>query len=1756
MRQNSYTATDVFDGMKERLHQFIEAQYHIFDESLIKERRALLEKEGVTFQPPFLEATPVYETGMPYNELKISDKAKELLELAGSKTSTGIPPRPYFHQIKALEAFLEDRKDIVVATGTGSGKTESFLMPILSTLAEECGKESWCQNGIRALLLYPMNALVNDQMVRLRKLFGNKKIAKSLKGKRDSFPTFGMYTSRTPLPGEQDSRQEKRIKDSIENAWLKLKEEDFDRLQSEFMIPAKDNLQEFIDSGLLTNPEDRELYTRLEMRQKCPDILVTNYSMLEYMLLRPIEAPIFEQTAKWLASDASNKIIIVLDEAHMYKGAAGAEIAFLLRRLLSRLKIDRSRARFILTSASLKKETVDDFAAGLCNGAGEGGRFAVIEGKQIIRGESFGAKQTPATREQFQALLDFNVENFQANNDCKAEEFHDLMKKIGSKSDRSLNLPVEIYSWLDSFGPASLVSNIVTKQTVSTKEVAEAVFKDIDTVLEEKLHALDSLLALMAYARDDTGKTFTSIRAHFFFKGLSGLYACINPHCSAADQTIEKRILGKIYDAPRVACDCGARVYELATHRTCGTAFIKGYTVADSVNKENPLLQQPSSNLFSDSFSGRRNSRTIETFLLVEPDRAGQSTELTYSWINNFSGRFAITEPPADRKDEYLRVCRPEGLIKTKKTKNIQYDGFENCPVCRKRIGFSGKLASLETKGDRPFAHLVQTQVKLQPPTQKETPENPNMGRKSLLFSDSRQRAAQLAKAIPEELEKDIFRQLILKAAKKVENSQKFSKLDKLFFPFVEVCSDMNLIPFEGESRDFFGKWINVCRELQEDGYSGQGLYEELQGEESRFTIPDDYFVHLFRNIGSDDYSISTLTLGYVAFVKDRAVQKILSVLDEKVSPGDMGKISIIWIQNHLECFGLFPLSEYKSARISANDGYLDDFGIKPDSQFSKEQLEFLKKRFSAPVVNTILEQLTSVVASLDAETGRQSLNAARLQIIVSDDKPWCQCNSCSNVSPVDWWGHCPLCLSSQTSEVVPGETPYLRSRKDFFREPVIKVIEGKEKPSLLDVQEHTAQLAYKDSKEANTTTENYERKFRDILLDKEKRVVDVLSSTTTMEVGIDIGSLTAVGLSNIPPMRQNYQQRAGRAGRRGTSLSTVVTYAANNPHGNYYFKNPKRIISGPPMLTSIDTGNVKIAQRHVRAQLIQAFFIRTKPPRNKSNINTVLGKLKDFLDNSTSNPFTLAQFAKWMNSSESNQVCKDIKKWMPEGCPSPKQIANEFIEEMKGKHAEATARDHDPELIEYLFAECLLPSYAFPRQLCTLTIEKDNRVVEQTERSLAIALSEYAPGRVLTVNKREYRIGAVTAHVISDRRDDRAEPLFEKARFYAYCPNCSYSKGLVDREGNESCRICNTEFKYVKTITPEVVYPDRDGTSAAMEDSSIQTFSTSAQLQVSADESQDWKALSGNTQVFAGQHELVMVNKGQAGSHKTVSDDYTGFQICQLCGKVPFGKQKDSRGHYRAYFTKGGGGRLCRGTFKTVYLGYSFMTDVLDFRITLSDDFRKDILKQRNLRVLSDAALSLSEVLQIAVSHKLDIDIREISGGYRFGIDAAGNTTIDIFVYDTISGGAGYVTSVANDLKDVLAEARKVVECDCGSSCHKCLRSFKNQISHANLNRFLALDLLNYIENGKISDPVPLEKQREILIPLVKMLEIDGYKVTPSSLVAYKAEIKGKKFELSIVPSLFEPDFYNLKESKNSAVFTRYEIDNDLPGAYIQCTE
>lgn len=1741
----TYSARAVFDGMKGTFHRYLEAQYHIWNQGLIQGRNELLETEGVTFQEPRIEATPFYVAGSTYSQMQIPKAAKRVLELAAKQAGTGIPDLPYKHQADSLESFLGRGEEIIVATGTGSGKTECFLMPILGSLAVESTErmDSWLRPGCRALLLYPMNALVNDQLSRLRRLLGQKDVAEHLRGTRPGRATFGMYTGRTPYPGVPSrARDRTRLRPLVQHAYLDLPAEARERLDREGKWPGKD-LDNYVASSFVTGPNDSEMLSRSEMQARCPDILVTNYSMLEYMLLRPIERSIFEQTAAWLAADESNVFTVVLDEAHMYRGSGGAEVAYLLRRLHARLGVPRDRVKYILTSASLGKSAeavarMKLFAADLSGLGPQGREFVLIKGEQTVK-----TGERPATTGEAAALAAYDIAALHdsvANPAPAGEGFAALLHALGQNAPSSQGdqaaLRQAVYEWLQSFGPAALIANLVTAQPRQLRAVATLAFPGSDKAAA----ATEAMLALMSFAKEtDSGRVFTPVRSHMFFRGLAGIFACTDSGCTARGAS-EQAILGKMYSAPMLRCGCGSRVYEVLTHRDCGAAFIRGY-VQDQFGTF--LWHQPSNGLWG-------AGGLVEAHFLVEVNRraggAHGRMEGAHVWLHKATGRLVQAPPSEAELSQYLKLLRPEGLVPIAGQQALSFN--RECPVCtrRWRIG-STKIMDLATKGEAPFAQLIRTQVELQPITQEKSDNSPNGGRKSLLFSDGRQKAARLARDIPREIENDVFRQLLLLAALELRGIGREATLGvHMYVALLHVLAKNSLFLFDGADREQLQRDVLDHRRYYQ-GQLQEALEEPPAGKPARFSSL------LLRHLGSPFYSVSALTLAHVVPVA-RARRQIIAALPG-IDESELRRVWTAWIQSFASDFAVD--ADLPQGVRSQAAGYPLGGGLDRNGGFSARQQAFLRDRL--PDLDRIFDALTEALCQARPGCPGFFVVPGRIALeLASEQHDWYQCGQCATVSPVEWWGHCPNCLAGAISAVRPGATQYLRARKAFFRDPVNDILQGRSTPFNLSVEEHTAQLSYRDVDDSTTTTEDFERRFRDILVGQAETSIDVLSSTTTMEVGIDIGSLVAVGLRNVPPLRQNYQQRAGRAGRRGAAVSTVVTYAQNSPHDNHYFEKPEPIISGEPTLPGVDTSNPKIIERHIRAQLIQAFFHAQPFGSASGDVFSVLGETVSFYTGS--GPFSLTAFNDWIANSQAAKACfATMRQWLPLSFKkSPADVAAEFVRWLEAVRP-ADVHELDPaeeDLIEFLFAKGFLPSYAFPRDLCALQIEalekRGNftrvKVVQRPQQGLNVALSEYAPGRFVVVDKKTYRVGTVTANG-SSAVVDRAERLFAERRYYVHCPECQFTSGFRPTPpDSEQCPLCRTAMlEAASVIEPQVVFPEGRKEVDEFDDEQVFTNATSAQLSLPAgNQAFDLRKLGAHSDIgFARNQQLVMVNKGEEDNGQ-----YGGFLVCNRCGKAASDPQRVGP-HERDYFLATRSPGRCTGQFEQVYLGYGFASDVLVVRLPLSRPLRFDPVQPTERQPIADALQSLAEAFVLGISQELDIDIREINAGFRF-IRQGDHHLADIFVYDTLSGGAGYATQAGELFSGVMTRAETLLSrCTCSASCDKCLRHYGNRFHHTVLDRHLALELLRFIRDGVLPGKPSPDEQRGTLEPLRNMMELAGWVLGESPDAPYTIVNQGRRARLFSFPSLVSPSHYGHVPAPDRYAFSPFELSRDLPGAF-----
>ena len=401
-----------FERVRDNFILYVQTAFRTRFPSLERDREALLRRFGEFHQMPFVEPRfkyPGFRT-LVWDEradapppLDAADtpglegRCREaFLALLQAGLFRGANPALYRHQVQMLRTVLGGRNG-VVTTGTGSGKTEAFLMPLLGQLVKERFAHATRQPALRALILYPMNALVEDQLNRLR-------VALDSDGARDWFRSysipypvsFARYNSLTPVAGypvkclrDEDGesledgeptgeannskldelrRRLQRMRDDSERldvliAEVRQRHEEAATDDARASAAAElDRLQEA--RSFFWRHDGPEMVSRWDIQAEPPDLLVTNFSMLSVMLMRQIEDPIFSLTRDWLVQNDDAVFHLVIDELHLYRGTAGTEVAYLLRLLLERLGLRPGdpKLRVAASSASL---TGDDAGSAL-----------------------------------------------------------------------------------------------------------------------------------------------------------------------------------------------------------------------------------------------------------------------------------------------------------------------------------------------------------------------------------------------------------------------------------------------------------------------------------------------------------------------------------------------------------------------------------------------------------------------------------------------------------------------------------------------------------------------------------------------------------------------------------------------------------------------------------------------------------------------------------------------------------------------------------------------------------------------------------------------------------------------------------------------------------------------------------------------------------------------------------------------------------------------------------------------------------------------------------------------------------------------------------------------------------------------------------------------------------------------------------------------------------------------------------------------
>lgn len=1683
---NKYGIENTHKVLYEKLFQYINSQY--FGSSTLLQNAVLekIKQEGVLYKEPYIEANKAYE--ITKEGISKSPEIPEHIKKFMGKmieNKLGVFQDPFTHQVIAMEKYFKG-KDLFVATGTGSGKTECFMWPMIASIADEIitRKESWDMRGVRALLLYPMNALVSDQVGRLRKIIGDqnghfKSILKGSSGNQNiRTPQFGMYTGRTPYPGDKNLQKDKKLADAIAKDILNTSDEIKGELKKLGKLPAKRNLPEFVQ-GLkrgehITDINDAELITRFEMQMYCPDILITNYSMLEYMLIRQRESKIWEDTIIWLNKAPENKLLFVVDEAHMYRGSAGGEVALLIKRVMNRLGIDEGKIKFILTSASMPHETEDDIESIRKFACDFTSRNISENSYELIFGENEKLPSEGLIEILPDTIVDVNIDNLQGEDNDRIHEISHFANIVVNKNIQFKDTQ-SAYEWLYvnllNMNQFNSLLSMCRGNAMPFEKLSRILFPEVNSDISKK--ATQVILAIATLARNREEKVLFPSRLHMFFRGLKGVYACTNPNCTHKT-TYDGITIGQVFlDSYRDNCDCGGKIYELINHRRCGALFIKGYVDTSATGKK--FLWDNTGILKSDSL------KEIHLYIVNDYMTKKDIKDSEIKWIDSRTGLLLDCE-----KKDCLRVAYSTKK-KRKKDEEVQEEDvitFSSCPKCSNRVGKRG-LTDFATKGNIPFYNIVNAQLLAQPQMifdEDRLKKFPNAGRKVLLFSDSRQRAAILAKDMTKSADDNAARQALVKAVIRLQNYGGNCKkdIDMLYPIFLQIACEDNVHFFYGSDEDTFSKQLQLMREKIEFAKeTGKKIkYENMVTDFKN--KPGLYIQQLLKLVCDNYQSLSDIALCWIESADDEYIWNVAYRLRKKNINLTEEEISVLvtnWsISVAKDSIALGEeIEDFQRESIQKNE--YGRYGIKEGIKFQKGiGIALGKKGFIEEQIKEINEEIKNEFSTEGKGNTNKFLMTSKLALRYESEHAWYKCNKCSEVSAFSLWDICPCCGANSLMKM--DKQDYLAL--SFWRKPVEEVIFNNDQIKSINTEEHTAQLSHKDQREEIwSTTENYEMRFQDIAIDKDMPV-DVLSCTTTMEVGIDIGSLSAVALRNVPPMRENYQQRAGRAGRRNSSISTITTYAHNGPHDNWYFKYPDKIISGKVRRPWIDVNSKKLIKRHLYIIIFNDFLQKKYSSLDEiSTFDFFEGYLEEFLTYLARFEFTSKQKTVLLTSDIDFNL---IKLQLHSSLLALKEDLERHPEKYGVKS------DEKVNLLDSLFNEGLLPTYSFPKNVVGFHIEdSDGKLIQKPDRSLDIAISEYAPGRTLVVDKKTYKSGGIYSHSSKFRKGENsfsnpAEAYFNDRNYYMPIYMCSDS--FCDWFGTELpnegiCPFCGKQVEGNTSMLKPWGFAPENATSSR-ESEPDGEFSFAEKPCYSAPAKDDMQLTSFKNLMIANRYDevITIINKGPSAE---------GFSVCKKCGAAVTGKDSLEGSKIKSPYNKRY--KQCNHEGMNVVLGHSFRTDLLVLQIEIDPELINTTTEGLWLK---SATTSLTEALKLSASRVLDVEFSDIKVGNRIRY-AKGKVFIDIFIYDSLSSGAGYAFEISNCLGELFDETKKLLTgCSCETACHDCLKHYWNQKEQVYLNRREAFELLMWAMSGEMPKLYSADTQKAILNPVFDILLMD----------------------------------------------------------------
>lgn len=1544
-----------FNRIRDFFISYVETSFRISDRPVAAERRRLLETTNVFATSSFVEPVLRYRThdlridqmvgvsGGPLDglseEVQVAFAELALSGLFDGEDSTGKVKRvgkyaPYKHQIEMLQRGIEPGKPGIVTSGTGSGKTESFMLPIMAALSREAigwakpdagyletpwwtspkGKWKPQRDGenrpaaVRALVLYPMNALVEDQMVRLRRTLDSDEARSVMDDRFDGNRLFfGQYTSSTPVTGYEhhpriaggdvEKKRRQRRQRELRAAMKKANQEQIDardhdaaelkKAQAEGVSPPDPT--RFIFPSL----DGGEMLSRWDMQDTPPDLLVTNASMLGAMLSREVEEPIFETTREWLHSDDDAYFYLVFDELHLIRGSAGTEVAFLIKSLIQRLGLDdqahRHKLRILASSASLPMEGEpgvqsrrylrDLFAPfGTSETSGDPGSVAeefwsdcVVKGEADLPSWQGGAIDAAPFVKLVEAARpvgrDFIAKIVRTDGLEQAISAVATALKVTAGGDARI------------IGIAEAAGAVLTNACRAGDGVRATSIADLGERLfgggPDAAAAVQGLM--LARALPESGQWSgrvsqgtPSFRVHAFVRNVEGLFGApsiVDDKITFSDLSVER---GLSHGQPAPGEVRGRRLFEMLYCEACGDLLLggqRGKRVGTGSSTELLPSTAELENLPERAAAEYYDRMSFDQFAVFWPSRATPNQD-GRGW-DGWEAAHLDPESGVVSLGQDVPDGRIGGRLYNQSTTASPNGHRTAQPFCCPNCGtdYSNRLASSRSRSPiRAFRTGVSKASQLVATELFELLHAVGAEAKSIVFSDSRQDAANQSLEIERLHLRDLRREILVTVAREYITKAIASQVD----PKVAMDEAQKLL-LAGDTEGFQAAVGAISAQANDKSISIETrkvqiskLFENKATDDRLGALIAEYVnlgIHPFDEVGRkgvkgrdwfEAFDKSGDLVRYASWLSDTEQADLGVKIEEEL----MHLVDDVIFANTffaLEETGLaYPsISREAGADVEKLDAWLRVFASATRVQENKfydrtrttdwDQPSKVGQRsrvwkFADALDGDTTDHLRDILNALDKHghpNGIIRVGRVFLRISQAGDSFW-RCGSCERVHLHRGVGQCTRCYKPLPQDRT-GVVEQLWE-ENFLGRRIVRGHEDGVARFRLRCEELTGQ------------TDDFSdrlRKFKSIFVDdlgevaRLAREIDMLSVTTTMEVGIDIGSLQTVYQANMPPQRFNYQQRVGRAGRRGQAFSFVITFCRGRSHDAYYFAHPAAITGDPPPPPFLATGHDPIPRRLLTKVWLRAAFQKVR---------------EDFVDEGGTYPGDLlvppdvhGEYVPTDDYYDDIDGCEWSKR-LKGALEATVQQRDAYLDaacidqvQRDGLRTGATVdwliaeiekqREFKPAnrqgLAQFLAERGLLPMYGMPTRVRQLYLgvrpdsdEKDPDYSWSTmDRDLDTAVFEFAPGAVLTKDKQRHRVIGFTGTLAPPERRGNSVTVGTMSRWIesehqvALCPACGsarYSNGRP--KSPRPCEDCGGDIdpsEFNDYITPAAFRTD-----------------------------------------------------------------------------------------------------------------------------------------------------------------------------------------------------------------------------------------------------------------------------------------------------------------------------------------------------------